>query len=175
MGWCDITYCCGHVGRERLGGSNAARNRYVADAAQYRLCPECYRADRSAAGPRVLVRGDGDSVALLAANSYNMRDALKTRGYAFDRWTPPDAPLGIRFTSVGTRPAEIPGWAIRITDPQQLVVELEWIDSQGWPIEVIDPATSGFFQSLGEGRESLLQAMTDRLAGKRTLPTDTIT
>lgn len=43
----DITYQCGHVIREQLYGKTSERQRRMEDA-QYRLCPECYRAEQIA-------------------------------------------------------------------------------------------------------------------------------
>jgi hypothetical protein len=43
----DITYQCGHIIHEQLYGKTSERQRHMADA-QYRLCPECYRAQQLA-------------------------------------------------------------------------------------------------------------------------------
>lgn len=43
----DIQYRCGHVICEQLYGKTSERQRRIEDA-QYRLCPDCYRAEQLA-------------------------------------------------------------------------------------------------------------------------------
>jgi len=43
----DITYQCGHTITEQLYGKHTERQRRI-EAAQYRLCPDCYRAQQLA-------------------------------------------------------------------------------------------------------------------------------
>lgn len=42
MAWTDVTYSCGHEGREQMTGPHRDRESRVALIGRSKLCPECY-------------------------------------------------------------------------------------------------------------------------------------
>ena len=157
MAQTTIRYKCGHEGMEQLYGPGKRRTSYAEWAADNKACPDCYRAERAAAGPEIYARRVQAGVEIYILNSYEQRELLKARGYRFGEYTSPDAPLGIRFGACGRIYSAVrKGWGIILDTEPRITREIEWLGQQGWgKIGVIDLVTE-LMQALGEGRPDLL-------------------
>lgn len=82
-----VRFSCGHDGVVELFGPGKDRERKLAWYAESGLCPDCYRAQ----SPKgyVIAEIAGDAIKIAVDRSYEIREALKARGYRFDggkRW-----------------------------------------------------------------------------------------
>lgn len=147
MGRQTITHTCGHERTYSLFGKHVDRDR----KAKWLAEQDCPRCENAAAGPQVLVRHAPEFYEIAITNCYEERDTLACRGYSFSRELMVYNGIDLR-KMVGQNP--LPGWSIRIADADRICEEIDWIEQQGWHIELQDQFRTAL-ESVVQGRPSL--------------------
>lgn len=113
MAWYDITYKCGHEGREQIYGTNVHGEREARAAwlSEHKLCPDCYKAEKRREEKEMglvcsirvdtikMVTGGGRGlVAVFGGDTYPHKDEIKALGAKWE-----EAPEGVMRDILGTR------------------------------------------------------------------------
>lgn len=95
MAWYDITYKCGHTGREQICGTNVhgEREKRAAWIAENKLCPECYKAAMRKKNEemglvcsinvdtmKMITKGEKGYIAVFNGDTYPHKDEIKALG-----------------------------------------------------------------------------------------------
>ena len=111
MAWYDVTYKCGHEGREQIYGTNVhgERDRRVEWISEHKLCPECYKAEKRREEKEMglvcaikvdtikMVKGEGRGlVAVFEGDTYPRKDEIKALGAKWE-----EAPQSVMHDILG--------------------------------------------------------------------------
>lgn len=156
----NVTHSCNHTEVHNLFGPGREREGKLAWL-ESNLCRECYKASKRAEGPKFLVRiippadkAPAKVEIACYANSYDIRDRLKSRSWRFSDNVPRASSSNLLdFLSDAT----CKGWSLITADVDAAGAELGWIAENGWAITWHDRVTTAL-RSVMEGRPDLAGA-----------------